>query len=159
MTNYNVPQDPAGFEEFLSDPKKVQDLVQSGQFGSVVKQYADNVAKKDTDIAAQVRDEVQKGLASFLADSGQDPNRVALGKNNSAKSALWAKRAPGVQVDGEYEGSSDYFQTIWHNAYQSDKVRNRVSNLRNAAATYDPAGGGFLVPEVLSCFRSLWRTA
>lgn len=147
MTNYNVPQDPAGFEEFLSDPKKVQDLVQSGQFGSAVKTYAANVAKKDSDIAAQVRDEVQKGLASFLTDNGQDPNRVALGGKNSAKSALYAKRAPGVQVDGEYDGTADYFQTIWHNAYQSDKVRNRVSQLRNTAATYDPAGGGFLVPE------------
>lgn len=147
MTNYNVPQDPAGFEEFLSDPRKVADLVQSGQFGDAVKQYASNVAKKDQDIATQVRDEVQKGMATFLKDSGQDPERIALGGKNSATSALYAKRAPGVQIDNDYEGVHDYFQTIWHNQYQDDKTRTRTQKLRNAAATYDPAGGGFLVPE------------
>lgn len=143
----NVPQDPQGFENFMNDEKNVQNLIKSGEFGTVVRQYAENTSKKDTDIAAQVREELQKGLANFMVDNGQDPQRVALGGKNSAKNALWAKRAPGVQVDGEYEGTADYFQTIWHNAYQTDKVRNRTSQLRNAAATYDPAGGGFLVPE------------
>lgn len=144
----NVPQDPQGFEEFMSNEKNVQNLMKSGEFGSVVAKYAENVARKDTDIAAQVREEMQKGFATFASDNGQDPQRMNFG-GGSARNALWAKRAPGVQVDSEYDDAVDYFKTIWHKAYQSDKVRNRVQVLQDAAATYDPAGGGFLVPEAI----------
>lgn len=147
MTKINVPSSPAELGEFLNDQKNVAALAQSGQLGEVLKNYAEIVNKKDADIAAQVREGMAAGMADFLKSTGQDPQRVAFTNDTSAKSALYAKRAPGVQVDGEYEGSADYFQTIWHNAYQDDRTRNRTAKLRNAASTYDPAGGGFLVPE------------
>src|SRR5882762_1914460 len=55
MPNLNIPTNGAELEELLTDGTKMTEIVKNGQMGEVVKAYATNVAKRDTDIAGQLK--------------------------------------------------------------------------------------------------------
>ena len=157
MAKIAIPTGQAELEELLSDQSKVQSLMSEGQFGDVVKAYAKNVADKDADVAAQVKEETQRVLAEYLRESGDEKNLARMQKGGSEAVIKRAKdvsvfnpKALGAKIEDDYEGAADYFRTIWHKNEGRPGFTDKVERLRNAAAsTGEPSGGGFLVPESL----------
>lgn len=148
MSEFATPTNSQELGELLSDSNKMEAILREGKLKSVIDAYATCVAKRDTDIAAQVKEQVQATMTDFLRENketGAKPSTKVTNKGG----ALYSNKAPGSALDSEYDGTADYFKTIWHNTYQTDAVRARIQKLRNAASTTDPSGGGFLVPESL----------
>jgi HK97 family phage major capsid protein len=154
MSKIVVPQTGEELAEFLNDHIQVSNAAKEGQLAEVVKAYANACAKKDTDIAAQVREQTQAVLADYLRENEQDGALKRLREGGTKAvfqhSALYNSKAPGAPLDKDFDGTADYFRTIWHQTNRMDPAVNaKLTRLRNAASTTDPAGGGFLVPEVL----------
>ncbi|HEX7134359.1 MAG TPA: phage major capsid protein [Iamia sp.] len=171
-----IPDTPAGFEDMLADPKRMKaiylDLAKGGEkFDAFVQQYAKHVLKRDTDIATQVRDEVQKGITSFLrtqqeegftpvAPINLDHERVSrTGPSMDARSAnkagLFNPRAMGAPLDSEFPsgptGLAECLQMVWkaHKRSTSASDDVKLKRLRNAFSGDVPSDGGFLIPESL----------
>jgi HK97 family phage major capsid protein len=151
-----IPQTGAELNEFLNDQVKVERAVKEGQLAEVVKAYAAASMKKDREAGDQIREQVQASIREFLVENGQEKQLERLNKGGigavvqSPRSALYNSKAAGAKLDRDYDGSADFFRTIWHNTNRMDpEVNAKLTRLRNAASTTDPAGGGFLVPEVL----------
>lgn len=151
----NVPTNSDELAEFLNDKAKMAEVVRDGKLGEVIKNYAATVAKRDSDIAQQVKEQAQAAVTEMLRANGQSVGKkpaslsAATGVTNK-NGALYSNKAPGSKFDDEYDGLADYFRTVWHNADTYDqKVQARRQAIKNAASTTDPSGGGFLVPESL----------
>lgn len=147
-----IPTGQPELEEMLGDQQKVQQLMASGQFNEVVKAYAGHVAKADSDMTAQIKEQTQAVLAEYLRENGQDLNRLKGGADKVAVSAKAAAhynpKASGAKLDGEFEGLGEFFQTIWHRNEARPQFQAKLEKLRNAAAnSSDPSAGGFLIPE------------
>jgi HK97 family phage major capsid protein len=161
-----IPDTPAGLEDFLADPKRMSAVLKEpGQFEAFIAKYAQVVLNKQTDIAVQVQDQVEKTMAAFLKeqrDEGFVPTPVAntaleqYARNPGAeidrRKGLNNPRAIGSAIDKHFAGPtgmSDFFSLIWHNANLDAKQQTIVRDIRNAFTSTEGAGGGFLLPEVL----------
>jgi HK97 family phage major capsid protein len=153
-----IPTNSAELEELLGDSKKVSDIFKAGQFGELVTNYARVVAKTDMDIKTQVNEQVQLGLAAFLADAYPDgverPDLTprAVVAQGDARNSLHNPRAMGAALDKDFSGptgAADYFSTIWHNTNRTADIQARLGRIRNAFSSTVPSEGGFLIPEVL----------
>lgn len=156
MAKINIPTGQAELEELLADGAKVQNLMAEGQFTDVVKAYATNLAKADSDIAVQVKEETQRVLAEYLRDNDQSEGLAKLsagGVNAVAKGprdvSVFNPKAAGANVDeSQFDGLSGFLKDIWHNTPVSAGIEQKRAGLRNAAANSgEPASGGFLLPE------------
>ena len=154
-----IPDTPAGLEEMLGNPKAMRDLVDpknKGKFAEFISSYARSVLHKDQEIAAQVRDETKRQIASWLKENGEParpdvqpqlgPGRsVALAENATVHNP----KALGAKIDQEVASVADYFQLIWHGADRDASAQARLSRIRNAFSSNVPSEGGFLIPETL----------
>jgi len=156
MPNLNIPTNGAELEELLTDGTKMTEIVKNGQMGEVVKAYATNVAKRDTDIAGQVKAQVQSELFDFMRNNEQKTTKANLnytpGKGKST--AVYNAAAIGAQkgIEDEFEGIADFFQTIHHNAPRTaahDAQMDRLRGINNAFSSNDGASGGFVIPETM----------
>lgn len=150
-----IPTSAVELEEMLGDSNKMQELFKNpANFGEFITNYARTVVDKDQSIATQVREETQRVLASWLKENGQAAKRpdltpeVPQPRTPKAK-GLYNPKAIGAQIDHEFEGTSDYFRTIWHNANRDQELQNKLTRIRNAFSSAVPSEGGFLVPEKL----------
>lgn len=158
-----VPTAPAELEELLNDGSKMQEIFKDKEaFPQFIKNYAANVAKADTSIAAQVREETQMVLAEFLREQHKDGlTPVNLGVTNrgaglpSKRNSVYSNRAPGAQLDSIFTDSADFFRSIWHRSEtfdDADALRAKAQQSRKVLNSYGssvPADGGFLIPETL----------
>lgn len=153
------PTAPQELEEMLSDQSKVQDLIKNGQIGDFIKNYVVAMRDKDHDISAQIREQSQAVLAEMLGTDRKNVARnahvgpdQAFGKR-SMRNALYNKAAPGAKVDHLYNGTADFFQSIWHHAAALPNAGDildrqaKASQIKNSFGSTVPADGGFLVPE------------
>ncbi len=157
MAKIAIPESQSELEELLNDGAKVQNLMAEGQFSDVVKAYAKHVADHDTQLTAQVKEQVQAELAEYLKANEQTKGLERLnqggidavaktGRHGSAYNA----KALGAPLDADYAeaGLSGFLKDIWHNTYQGAEVAARRASLKAAGASSgEPASGGFLVPE------------
>lgn len=151
MAKITIPTNAGELEEMLADGGKVANLVKEGQLAEVVKAYANVTAKKDTDVAAQVREQVQSELADFMRKNDQPTNNIhgLTPGTNSGNATVFNAKAAGAAVEKEFNGAADFFQTIWHNTERTPEVMAKLSRVRNAFSSNDGGSGGFLVPETL----------
>lgn len=164
MTKTVIPTGADELEEMLGDSAQIQNLFKENRFGEFVRNYAKATMAKDATIGQQVREETQLVLNEWLKAQQADgyvPDRKlnlsASGKAGGGKGALYNKKAPGAAVDNEYEGSADFFQTIWHHASSLQRwdetelhnKLNRIKRVQNSFGSTVPADGGYLIPETL----------
>jgi HK97 family phage major capsid protein len=159
-TKITIPADQAGLEAMLADSKKMQAVFagKNGEFGEFITNYARNVHNKDLAIATQVKEQVDQVLASMLKDGdlggntdrpNLTPQAVVRNGSATARDNLYNPRAMGAVLDKEFEGSADYFRTIWHNANRTADMQAKHQKIRNAFSSTVPSEGGFLIPETL----------
>lgn len=155
-----IPDSPAELEEMLNDDKWVRNVFAQGKMGDVVKKYAANVAQKDTDLTAQIKEQTQAALADFLRTSPKNAKRLNLSPAGSqtgglqagaVRNAAYNPNGVGAKLDGLYNGLGDMVLDV-HKHKSGRDVGNpeafaEVQKVTNAYAETDPATGGFLVPE------------
>lgn len=174
MTTITIPETAEQLEELLNDTGRMTDIIKEGQLGDVVGAYTKKaMAARNGELASQIREGAQAGMAEFLRDSkdeGYAPSARAwvpsdpLARSATtlaegkmlAKAKLFSKRALGAQLDKEPYAASigSFLQAVWHKAEQyypeniADLQQFRTK-LKNAMAERVPSEGGFLVPETL----------
>lgn len=165
--SFVMPTTADEFEDFLSDPARVENLFTEKKFGDFIKEYANVTRAKDQDIDRQVNESVQRTMAAYLKDlkdegaSGFDvppdirPNNATYrGNSTFNRGALYNKNAPGAALDKEFSNSADYLRKTWHLANEygvkdAGKAQGRIREIMNSFGSTVPADGGFLIPEVL----------
>ena len=166
-----IPTGAAELEEMLLDSSKMQELfftkpgmtdddrkAQAENRGEFLRNYARKTMGENTDLARQVKNEVQKELADFLrtqAEEGARPFDVvrpdlvprSLGGPRQPKSA-YNPKAIGARIDKEFAGLGEYLQMVGSRDPDAATMAKRTL-IKNAFGTEIPGDGGFLVPEVL----------
>lgn len=170
MPDLKTPTDPDALLTDLSDPAKVAELLADGgeKLGALVKNYAAEIAKRDTTIAEQTRDQVSAIVREWLIENEAE----LIGKAKiedfrpgmpTNKAVGHSKRAVGAQLDSMFDASSlaeqgaDFFQSWWAttgNVRLQDAAERRermakVTEIQNSFGSVVPADGGFLIPENL----------
>ena len=64
-----IPQTPEELQEMLSDPKKIEALQESGQYGEVLKAYGRALAKSE-DTRGQMADIVSESVQAAFTGEG-----------------------------------------------------------------------------------------
>ena len=156
----SIPDSPAALEEMLGDSKKMQRVFgNKDALSSFLTNYARNYLAKEMDLAKQVRNQVETELQKFVSDWVRDEGAEGIrrpdlrvpevGKPGNARSKLYNPRAMGAALDKDFESSSEFFRTIWHNVNKTADVQTKLQRVRNAFSSTVPSEGGFLIPEVL----------
>jgi HK97 family phage major capsid protein len=173
-----VPDSPEGLEDFLGDPRNVRAMMgEPGAFKEFIKVYAQATMHTDPTISAQIKEQVQIGIAEFAQANGlgnnlrsrlnfsnaptgeglsADLTNVSHGKGAAYNKGSWgAKLENGVSKENQFTGTAEFFQAIWPK-YETLKNRETLFRKRDAALKIQnsfgseiPADGGFLIPEVL----------
>lgn len=152
-----IPTSPSELEELLADPTKTSEIfadLQKGNakpFQDLIKAYAGNVAKKDPDVGAQVREQVQLVLADFMEKNGADKKNVKLDFSGTSDpivryAKLHNKKAVGAPLDGLFPDVAAYMQAVWNKAHLDKETAGKLDQIR-AYQEKVPSEGGFLVPE------------
>jgi HK97 family phage major capsid protein len=155
-----IPESPSELEVMLNDDKWLKDVFANGKLSDVVKQYAKNVAAKDTDLTQQIKEQTQAALAEFVRNDSKAVNRLNLEYKNGVpavrgsgamRNAAYNPKAPTAQLDGIYNGLGDLALDV-HKHRSGREVSNaegfsKVQAITNAYSEVDPSTGGFLVPE------------
>lgn len=149
-----IPDSPAALEDLMTDNARMRKVFAKGLLPDLVKAYARNVMQRDQEVAAQVRNEVQKTLSEFLKSNEAegltrpDLTPVAQG-GGQAKDKIYNPRAMGAALDKEFQNSADFFRTIWHQNNRDAATQAKLYKVRNAFSSSVPSEGGFLIPETL----------
>lgn len=157
-----IPTSPAELEEMLNDSTKMKAvLAEPGAFKELIGNYAKTFAKTDSDVGAQVREQVQIQMAEFLEKNGMGKKSVPLNFNwdntpraagsGAVRNAAYNPKSPCAQLDGLYGSLGELASDVQRHRSGHD-VSNKegfakVQQISNAYASQDPAGGGFLIPE------------
>jgi len=177
VTKIVIPQSPAELAEILNDGARMKDIfADKDTLTEFLNSYSRNVMNKDAEFAAQLREQVQLGMAEFMkannvtsgppvslsADgtpvlNGKDFRRVSTGKGG-----VYNKAAPGARlgIDEVFDNSAEFFQAIWPRmnavlknrkalGVKLDKYNDIQAEIRNSFGSEVPADGGFLIPETL----------
>ena len=156
MPKIAIPESQSELEELLNDGAKVQSLMAEGQFSDVVKAYAKHVADTDTQLTAQLKEQVQAELHDYLKANEQTKGLEALKRDGvdavakrSRDVSVYNAAAPGAKIDdAQFDGLGGFLQDVWHQARSTAEREAKLSALKNAAfSSGEPASGGFLVPE------------
>lgn len=172
-----IPETSEELEELLNDGPKLTGILKDGQFGELVSAYTKKqMEARSGELAAQVREGAQLGMAEFLKTNREEgfipsarshipgdplaPYGAGAAKA-AARAKLFNKRALGAQLDKEPYAKSigTFLQATWHRAEKEladagstedlAALRSFKKTLRNALAERVPSEGGFLVPETL----------
>jgi HK97 family phage major capsid protein len=170
-----IPTNHLELEEFMSDPGNVKAMMSTpGQFKEFIQTYAKAVMSKDTDMKAQIQEQVQMGLADFMKQngmggkrlnmsnaysempSGVDTRRVSHGKGAAYNSASYGARLErDLGKEDGFTNSAEFFRAIWpryetlKDAAVLGRKRSKLLELQNSYGSEVPADGGFLIPEIL----------
>ena len=180
MTTLTIPNRAEELEEFLGEPNNVRLMMaEPGKFKEFIKNYAQMTVDRDHHLQAQIKEQVQIGLADFMQQNGlngrrldlsnstimdkvrHDPKMVSHGKgaayNPNSFGARLERELKAVGGDGScmFESTSEFFQAIWpryetlRNSAVLGRKRAKTLEIQNSYGSEVPADGGFLIPEVL----------
>lgn len=136
MTTVTIPTRAEELEDFIGDPAKVKAMMsEPGKFQEFIKVYAKAVVGNDSDLKAQIKEQVQMGLADFMKQNGMGGPKLNMsnahglsdirkslgidtGRVSHGKGAAYNKMSYGAQLEdkmGEtrFENSAEFFQAIW----------------------------------------------
>lgn len=150
MTKVISPTTPEELGEALRDKGRLKNMFEEGTFADFINGYISNVAKTDTDLTAQINEQVQIGLAEFAKANGgkgktlnHDPKAIGSG----APSRVYNNpRAAGAPLDGLFPDFYTYLQAVWHKGNKDAETREKLDTIRNYSERV-PSEGGLLVPE------------
>lgn len=151
MAKLAVPTAPDELEDLLSDRTKVENMLKDGTFGPTIGEYIKNVHTRDTELSAQLKEQVQIGIAEFVKNNGGDVQRVSqipddLKTSARPSPALNNPRAAGAPLNGLFPDFYTYLQAVWHKGNPDKETRDKLEQVRNYSEQV-PAEGGLLVPE------------
>lgn len=178
MTTVAIPSKPEELEDFLGDPARVKAMMsEPGKFKEFIGVYAQATMNKDQDLKAQIKEQVQIGLADFMRQndpSGSLSNRLNLGSGTDPKAlaanlkavshgkgaaynqlSYGAKLEQAQAEDDQFSSTSEFFQAIWpkyetlRNSAELGRKRQAMLKIQNSFGSEVPADGGFLIPERL----------
>lgn len=143
-----IPETSEELAELLADETRAgevfNDIAQRAEF---LQKYTKATNRANPAMATQIADEVQKGLKTFMEESGVNRPDVTVNVNEAEhKGTAYNKRAAGAVLDKEFTDTADFLGSIWHQNYAGAEKWKRI---RNDYSSIEPSTGGFLVPEVL----------
>lgn len=153
-----IPTSPSELEELLADTTKTGEIFaamkngDSKPFQELIRNYASNVAKKDPEIGAQVREQVQLVMADFLEKNGQDGKNIKLGFTGEGADPVVRYRklenpkAVGAPLNGVFPDVTAFLQATWNKGNPNDETKAKLAQIVDYQEKV-PAEGGFLVPE------------
>lgn len=156
MTAPTIPTTSIELEEMLGDPAQMKNILgDPTAFPEFIKNYAQATYSRDQALEAQVKEQVQAGLAEFVkankAEGIVRPDLTPASPKMGLQGTQHNAKALGAVLDAEFAGmsSAEVFKTIWHNTERTPEVDAKRQKMRNAFSSTIPADGGFLIPEVL----------
>ena len=143
-----IPETPEEMTEFLADEKRCGEVFANAEYRvEFLKNYVRNVNKARPDIKRMIDEGVEQGMKTFMLQAGVNrPDVTQNIKELPAKGTGYSRRAIGAVLDKEFDDTADFLFSIWH---QNQAGQDRWRKIRNDYSSIDPAGGGFLVPEIL----------
>lgn len=151
-------------EAILRDQSKVTAMINKGEFGDFVKDYAEAKNAANNNLLTLVQEETQRVLAQMLKDNGSQIKRINLDPETGVRdisrrrNGVYNKRAPGALIDVSKDAPTDiaeFMQAIHHNAHalpNNEVLLNKRDAWRKIQASFGstvPSEGGFLIPEIL----------
>jgi HK97 family phage major capsid protein len=156
----NKPETLDQWNTYLEDtcgtPEAFAKAFSDGSFKDAVNHYVTAKNKERTDIADQVREQVQLALAEmYNQDGAGDRPPVDIGNSSGrARSKTTARdlavrnpRAAGVPYDGICDSVGGFMQDVWHQTGRMDAAAKERRAKLQAYQEQVPAEGGFVVPE------------
>jgi HK97 family phage major capsid protein len=174
-----IPTGPNELEEFLGNAGNIRAMMaEPGKFKEFIGNYAQMTVDKDKLLQAQIKEQVQVGLAQFMKDNGYSGKRLNLSNNvadklayaprevSHGKGAAYNANSFGARLERDlkavggdggmmYESTAEFFQAIWprwetlKNSATLGRKRAETLRIQNSYGSEVPADGGFLIPEVL----------
>ena len=161
-----VPTNAEELAEILGDDKKAKALFDaSAEDRKEFFTAYNKIVNKGEAVATQVTEQVSTNVMEFLKENGvadrPDMSELAGELSDEIKARFspvrtespvnksYNPKALGAVLDAEYEGTTDFFATIWHNTDITPEIGSKLTRLRNAFSESVPSEGGFLVPERL----------
>lgn len=156
-----IPTSPDELAEMANDPLKMAEVFGNPENrDAFLAQYGIAAMKKDGTLKAQIDEQVQVGLKEFMASDGYKsgppvPAAASNARVSTGKGAVYNKFAPGVQTEGIFDGTSDFFQAIWprmkglRNRNDLEAKLQKLADIQDSFGSNVPADGGFLIPETL----------
>lgn len=155
------PRNADELAEMLADPAKRKDILASeDSLKEFIEGYANRQQGDGTDLQRLVDEGVQKGMADFLKDNGQEIKRPdmsakALDPYATADATLqgrglYNRKAEGAKYDGMFASAGELVNAIARrNADDaSPEMMSKLAQLKNYSSDI-PSDGGFLIPETL----------
>lgn len=167
MARVAIPDSPEALEEFVNDRAKMRDAVESGQFGDVIRAYADKVMNDDKELRDQIREQTIATVRELLKDNPDAvANRLPLSghaagydsadvRNEIAqRQGLYNAEAPGAVLNGIFRNQAQLFQALsprlsnYRNSRElAAGIEEARTRIQNSFSTNSPSDGGFLIPE------------
>ena len=174
-----IPTSGTELEEMLGDPKVYAQVYADPETrAEFQRKYAAAMLKGDPEFQAQLREQVQLGVAEFVTKDGEPQGKI--GARLSAggrpqvtaddavivargKGQLYNKYSPGAELERKIE-PKDRFGSIGEMCMaikeearptanpKRDELMRKMQNVRsfqNSFGSEDPGAGGFLIPEVM----------
>jgi HK97 family phage major capsid protein len=169
-----IPETAEELNEFLMDPVRAAAVfspaaVNDGTAKKFLTAHAEIRNKKDAELAAQQREQMQAVLGEWLRENGtagQAPpvslanGRPQIGRGPAPGSmarqqSLYGRTAKGAQLNGAFDSMGDFFRAItqegagrqYRDAGDLTARLDKVKAIQNTFGTDVPSDGGFLVPE------------
>ncbi|BCM70865.1 hypothetical protein EASAB2608_06199 [Streptomyces sp. EAS-AB2608] len=159
MATPTIPRNADELAEMLADPKQVKDVVSSPEdLKNFITAYANRAQGEGTDLQRLVDEGVQKGMADFLKENGQDIKRPDMAAKKPDPYAavdaslqgrgLFNKTAEGSKLDGLYNSTGELFRSIARRNELNAEDAGKLASLKNYSSDI-PSDGGYLIPETL----------
>ncbi len=183
MTKLTAPSDSAGLQEVLSDPTKLQAYfspaaVANGDTKTFLNAYAKETAKRDPELLAEVKAELQAGIFDLARENGLEGKGTQIGASlrngrptvttgtaavSKGRGAVYNKASMGARLEQtlpqneRFDSIGEYLNAIFDKKTQSSRIGadERVSKLQkifevqNSFSSEEPGAGGFLIPEIM----------
>lgn len=173
-----VPTSGTELEEMFNDPKVYAKVYADPETrDEFQRKYAAAVMASDPELQAQLREQIQMGVAEFVNEGGEPRQgigaRLAGGRpqvtvdGTSAiargRGAVYNKYSPGAELERKFK-AEDRFSSIGEicmaikeearptaNPNRRDLLRKleNVRSFQNSFGSEDPGAGGFLIPEIM----------
>lgn len=149
-----IPKNQDELLDALGDPDQVKKLGNKQGLAEFIQAYAEQHAKHDPSIEAQIKEETQRQFAELMRSSDIDNiNRLNLDPRATpvARSKHYNPRAAGAKLDDKFGDWASFLGATWdgHNTAESLAARSEIKKIQNAFGSTIPSDGGFLIPEAL----------
>lgn len=173
-----IPASGTELEEMFNDPKVYAKVYADPEMrADFQRKYAAAVMASDPELQAQLREQIQMGVAEFVSQGGEPRQsvgaRLAGGRPQvtmdgtasiaRGRGAVYNKYAPGAELERKFK-AEDRFSNIGdiclaikeearptanpRRAELLKKLEN-VRSFQNSFGSEDPGAGGFLIPEIM----------